>query len=240
MIKIQKLRKNFFIFLALIIVFNLNGCQENIIITENETVYPIENNIPFNGCLNIKGNPGIIKDCTPEFIIISEHSNLTAMSFSGDGENWSEWVGFKEKYDQFNIASDLHGTSMNSGNKIIYARFKDIDGNIFPLTFQEPIVCEFDYEMQNLFSIKIEPDVAEVYPGESQKFLVKGYGIFPENEVPLYSKKVEWSKPCAAGEFSTIIGLETTYVAPQEPGVRNISVHYGVLGAGAKVNVLKK
>lgn len=241
MVKIQKIRKIVFIlFLVLSSILYLVGCQKNILFIdeiENETLYPIKNNIFFNACLSIKDNPNLVKDCTPQFIITTGDNSVTAMSFSGDGINWSEWVDFEEKYDKFNIASGLNGTTMDSGTKTIYVRFRNIEGVIFPLFSQDPISCSFNYEMQNLFSIMIEPEFIEMNPEESQTFIVRGFDLFSENEVPLDGNKVEWSKPCAAGKLSNTTGLKTIYQAPLETGIRNISVHYGALGAGARVFV---
>lgn len=242
MVIISKLKTILLIFLIWSTIPSLNGCQNGIIISENDTIYPTiyHSCTCFNVCIGVKDNSALIKDCAPEFVIFTDQNNLTAMSFSGDGKNWSEWVDFKEEYDQFNIANGLNGTSMDSGKKIIYIRFKNNDGIIYPQAYHEPIFCEFEYEMQKLFSIRIEPGFAEMQPGDTQQFLVKGYDLLSKNEVPLDRKKVVWSKPCAIGELNPVAGLHTTYTAPQQSGVRNISVHYGSLGAGAKVYVEKQ
>jgi hypothetical protein len=187
----------------------------------------------------IKGNNGVIKDCTPEFSIFTEKENIIWMSFSGNNIDWSDWVDYSENFDQFNIANSLYGTDMESGVKNIFVRFKDMNGVIFPQDFQEPVCCEFEYEIQELFSIRIEPRETEVNSGGIQKFIVKGYDLFAENEVPLDGNKIEWSKPCAVGKLTPLSGLKTTYTAPEIIGTWNISAHYGTLGTGAKVYVVE-
>jgi len=129
---------------------------------------------------------------------------------------------------------------MESGIKTIYVRFKDINGVIYPQNLQEPICCEFEYEMQELFSISIEPNEIEIKQGGSHTFVVKGYNLFSKNEVPLDGKKIEWSKPCGTGDLNPTIGLRTTYTASEIIGPRNITAHYGSLGTGAKVYVIQE
>jgi hypothetical protein len=238
MISLQNFGKLCLIFLFLIILLFFSACQDNSIIPNIEE--DNENNITINAYIIIKGNTDVIKDCTPEFSIFTEKEDIVSMSFSGNGENWSEWVDYNQYYDQFNIASGLYGTKMESGAKTVYIRFKDTNGVIFPQNFQETVYCEFEYEMQELFSIRIEPREAEVKLGGMQDFVVKGYDLFAENEVPLDGNKIEWSKPCAVGKLTPVSGLKTTYTAPEIIGTWNISAHYGSLGTGAKVHVLRE
>ncbi len=80
------------------------------------------------------------------------------MSSSGNGEDWSEWVDYSQSYNKFNIASGLNGTTMESGSKTVYVRFKDKTGNIFQIDFQDSICCHFEYELQPLFPLEIEPE----------------------------------------------------------------------------------
>lgn len=238
MISIQKLGKQFLISLFFIIMLFLNACHSHFVIPGLED--DNENSINTIDYIIIKGNTDITKDCTPEFSIFTEKTNIASMSFSGNGKDWSEWVAYSENYDQFNIANGLYGTDMESGIKTIYVRLKDMNGVIYPQNFQENICCDFKYEIQELFSIRIEPREAEVKPGGMQPFIVKGYDLFAENEVPIDGKKIEWGKPCAVGKLTPILGLKTTYTAPEIIGTWNISVHYGSLGTGAKVYVIKE
>lgn len=236
MMSSYKKEKIFLAFLIIFLVLSLSACQEKII-TPNPL---IDNTMQKSFYLNIKEDNGIIKDCTPEFEIVYEKENIAAMSFSGNNIDWSNWVTYSENYDQFNIANGFNGTSMESGLKTIYVRFKDINGVIYPQDFQDPVCCEFEYVMQELFSIRIEPCEVEVKPGGVQDFVVKGYDHFAENEVPLDGNKIEWSKPCAVGKLTPISGLKTIYTAPEIIGCWNISAHYGTLGTGAKVHVLEE
>jgi hypothetical protein len=238
MIRIQNFGKLFLIFLFIMMLLFFSACQSNFAIPsidENN-----ETSINTNDYIMIKGNNGVIKDCTPEFSIFTEKLNIVSMSFSGNNINWSDWVDYNENYDQFNIANGLYGTEMESGIKTIFVRFKDINGVIFPQNFQEPVCCEFEYVMQELFSIRIEPCEVEVKPGGVQDFVVKGYDHFAENEVPIDGNKIEWSKPCAVGKLTPISGLKTIYTAPEIIGCWNISANYGTLGTGAKVHVLEE
>lgn len=242
MVKISfKLKKSFYIIIACLFFFLVTACQQAIIpapdnngvIDETEQDNSI---IIKSSYLKVKGNPDIIKDCTPEFTIFTEKEVVKYMSFSGNGDDWSQWVSYSENYDQFNIASGLHGTTMASGLKTVYIRFKDINGFVFPEDFQEPVCCKFNYEMQELFSIKVEPAVAEVTEGGSASFVLKGYDLIL-NEVPLDAAKASWTKGCGVGELNPGTGLSTTYTAPEIAGVRDIAAHYSSLRVGAKIYI---
>jgi hypothetical protein len=234
----QKFGKLFLIFLFVMILLFFSACQNHSIIPGMDG--NDENSITTNDYIIIKGNADVIMDCTPEFSIFTEKTNIVSMSFSGNNIDWSDWVDYSENFDQFNIANGLYGTELESGIKSIYVRFKDMNGDIFPQDFQDPVYCEFEYEMQDLFSIRIEPREAEVKQGGIQKFIVKGYDLFAENEVPIDGNKIEWSKPCAVGKLTPVSGLKTTYTAPENFGTWNISAHYGTLGTGAKVYVIQE
>lgn len=220
-------------------MLSINSCHPVVIVPENnQEDEDNDQSIIVHSYLLVKGNPDMIKDCTPEMTVITDKERVSLMSFSGDGEDWSEWVDFAETYEQFNIASGFYGTKRESGLKTIYVRFKDKEGNIFPENYQEPVCCTINYEMQELFSIQVEPDEIELKIGGSYNFMVKGYDLFAKNEVPLDGEKVEWTKPCGVGKLIPTAGLKTTYTAPEIPGTRNISAHYGSLGAAAKIVVL--
>ncbi|MFO7889373.1 MAG: hypothetical protein R6V04_03440 [bacterium] len=230
------LKKIFYIIL-IIFILCLNGCHQDINLSNPGGVSPSStlNNIEEHGYVLIKGNPTIIKDCTPELSISAGGKEVVFMAFSGNGNEWSEWFEYSESYDEFNIASGQDGTSRDSGFKTLYIRFKDSKGTIIPEHYQEPIFCIFEYKIQELFSICIEPDEVQIKIRESQDFTVKGYDLFSENEVPLDGKKVKWSKPCDIGKLEPTEGLQTTYIAPLYSGKRNITVQYGSLSAGAKI-----
>lgn len=235
-----KPKKSFYIIIACLFFFLVTACQQAIIpapdnidiIDETEQ----DNSIIINSYLKVKGNPDIIKDCTPEFTIFTEKEDIKYMSFSGNGDVWSQWVPYSENYNQFNIASGLDGTIRESGSKNIYIHFRDENSIVFPSENQNPIFCSFEYEMQDLFSIRIKPSVAEVPLGGSASFILKGYDLIL-NEVPLDPAKASWTKGCGVGELNPSTGLSTTYTAPEIAGVRNIASHYGSLRVGAKVYI---
>jgi len=229
------------IFTIIFISFFLNACHLGIVPTseadeENGGSGESDNNISIHSYLMIRGNSSPIIDCTPELVIYTEKEDIVSMSFSGNNTDWSQWVDYSEVYDQFNIASGFDGTNMDSGFKTLYVRFKDTTGTIYPQDLQSPICCDLEYEMQELFSIIIEPGEAEVRPGGSVEFSVHGYDL-KLNEVPLNGDKIIWTKYCDVGKLEPVKGLKTTYIAPEIPGLRNISAHYGSLGTGAKIKV---
>jgi len=241
----RNLRKKIIhIFICYCFLFLLSSCSDvNIPIPsvpnlDDNSNQQQEDDISVYYSLGLKGNPELITDCTPELIIFTEVENIISMSFSGNGYDWSGWMEYAESYDRFNIACGLYGTTMQSGDKKLYVRFKDIEGNIFPQDYQEPISCSFYYQMQELFCIRIEPEKVQLKTGESHNFTVKGYDLFVKNEVPLSGEKIYWTKSCGVGKLNPSVGLQTTYTAPDVAGMRDISAHYGALGTGAWVEVV--
>jgi hypothetical protein len=227
------------IFICLIASFFLISCQwestaPEIGFDDNEN--EVNDTIGIYSYIMIKGNHNIIKDCTPEFIIFTERENACFMSFSGDGNEWSEWIDYSRNYENFNIANGFNGTTIESGTKTIYIRFQDNEGDIFPKESHDPIYCSFEYEIQELFSIRIEPYEVEVSLGGSKEFTLRGYDVFM-NEVPLDVNKIYWTKGCGAGELIPSVGMKTTYFSPKMPGVRNITAHYGSLSTGAIIYI---
>jgi hypothetical protein len=234
--KKYQINNKIFFFVFILLLFFINGCSG---VYQDIDEQQEENKINPVYSVKLKAyDSAVVKDCSPEFGIFTDNENIIAMSFSGDGERWSGWVAYSKNYDQFNIASGLNGPTMQSGSKVVYVRFKDSNGTIIPSDFQESVFCSFEYEMQELFSIKIEPCEVQVKPGDKQSFTVRGYDYRSKNEVPINSEKVEWSKPCAVGVLNPVFGLQTTYTAPEKYGTWNLSAHYGSLGTGAKVHVL--
>jgi hypothetical protein len=173
-------------------------------------------------------------DCIPILSIYSEEAAY--MSFSGDGENWTEWIDYDTSYEEFNIANGLYGTEFSSGTKYVYVRFKNKDGNSPPpdeLTSFDTI----EYEMGELFSIKIFPQEVTIPVSSSYLFTLHGYDL-KLNEVPLENSKVTWTKYCAVGNLSPTTGLSTTYTAPSISGKRNITAHYNNLKTGATIIIV--
>lgn len=216
----------------LIIIFILlsafySGCVSDFIISST-------NSEATKGSIIIEDGVETTKDCTPALIIYSETAKY--MSFSGDGESWTEWIDYDTYYDEFNIANGLNGTEFGSGIRYVYVRFKDKDGNLSPSN--EFAFDTIEYEMGELYSIKISPQEVAIPVGGSYIFTLHGYDYGSKNEVPLEGSKVTWTKGCGVGSFSPTTGLTTTYTAPSTPGERNITAQYNNLKTGAIVIVV--
>ena len=175
------------------------------------------------------------KDCTPVLTIFSE--NAAYMSFSGDGNNWTEWIPYHSSYTEFNIASGLYGTIFGSGEKHVYVRFKDVEGNLSLL--DELIFDSIDYKMQDLYFIKIVPQSVTISISDSFTFNAHAYDFGGKNEVPMEGSKVTWTKCCGVGKLSPTSGLSTTYTPPPIVGERNITVHYENLSTGAIISIIQ-
>ncbi len=211
------------------------GCESILPEPPSEPETPLPPPVgPSSGWIIIENDVDKIIDCKPLVLIYSE--GAAYMSFSGDGESWTEWIEYSTSYEEFNIASGLNGTEFNSGMKYIYVRFKDEEGNL-----SSPDGLAFDtveFEFGELFSIKILPVEVTVSVGESCLFALHGYDL-ALNEVPLLSAKASWTKCCGAGDLSPSTGLSTTYTTPSSPGERDISAHYENLSTGAVVIVVR-
>jgi len=202
------------------------GCGKSVIPANN-----VESG-PAKGYIIIENNQEITEDSTPFLTIFSEGADY--MSFSGDGEYWSEWVEYNTYYTDFCITSGLNGTEFNSGIKYVYVRFKDKAGYFSPEN--EYAFNTIEYEFGALYSIKIYPREVTVPLGGSCTFTLHGYDLMV-NEVPLDSEKVIWSKCCGVGSLSNTTGLSSTYIAPRIYGMRNISAQYNNLKTGAVVYI---
>ena len=188
---------------------------------------------PTSGWIIIEDDAETTKDCSPVLTIYSE--GAAYMSFSGNGENWTEWEEYNTSYEEFNIANGLYGTGFGTGTRYVYVRFKDEDGNLSPS--EELAWDAINYEMGELFSIKILPQEVTIPVNGSYLFTLHGYDL-KLNEVPLDGSKVFWTKCCAGGKLSPTSGLSTTYTAPSVTGNRNITAQYNNLKTGAVIIVL--
>ena len=235
----MKYKKKYIILILLFVLFCIfySGCVSVIPDSPTDPEIPLSppNIGPTSGWLVIEDDLEITKDCTPILSIYSEGADY--MSFSGDGENWTEWIGFDNSYNEFNIANGLNGTKFGSGIKYVYVRFKDEDGNLSP---SDKLAFDIiEYEMGELFSIKIIPQEVTISVSSSYVFTLHGYDL-KLNEVPLENSKVTWTKCCGVGELYPITGLSTTYTAPSVAEKRNITAHYGNLKTGAVIIVVKE
>jgi len=226
------------ILISILLIVFLTGCEDVNSITPS--VIPESNLVPistgpFSGLIIIENGAEFTKDCTPNLAIFSE--GAAYMSFSGDGQTWTDWIEYNTSYDEFNIANGLFGTKFGSGTKYVYVRFKDKEDNLSPS--DEYAFDSIEYEMGELFSIKIFPQEVTIPVGGSCLFSLHGYDYGSKNEVPLDGSKVVWTKCCGVGNLSPTVGLSTIYIAPFIPGERNITAQYNNLKTGAKIIIVK-
>jgi hypothetical protein len=222
----------YFISISLILFSLSVGCTGSISTSlTNSSSSPVG---PTGGYLIIEQSAEITKDCTPSLTIYSE--GAVYMSFSGDSVNWCEWVEYSTSYEEFNIANGLDGTTFGSGIKSVYVRFKDEENNLSPS--DELAFDDIEYEMGELYSIKIFPQEVTIPTGGSHFFTLHGYDL-KLNEVPLDSSKVTWTKCCGVGKLNPTTGLSTTYTAPSTSGKWNISAQYNNLQTGAIIIVTR-
>lgn len=222
------------VFILILFSILLVGCENSIPNSSSDSgilTIPIG---PISGWIVIENGVETTKDCTPVLSIYSE--GAVYMSFSGDGKNWTKWIDYNDSYEEFNIANGLYGTEFGSGTKCVYVCFKDEENNLSPS--DELAFDTIEYEMGELFSIKIFPKEATIPVKGNYLFALHGYDL-KLNEVPLESSKINWTKSCGVGELSTTTGLSTTYTAPSIPGKRNIAAYYNNLGTGAIVNIIE-
>jgi hypothetical protein len=182
------------IFLFIFLSLFYSGCVSDFIVSSTNPTVTTNSNLirPSSGSIIIENGVEYTKDCTPILTIYSE--DAAYMSFSGDGENWTDWVEYDNFYEEFSIANGMNGTDLSSGIKYVFVRFKDEDGNLSPSN--ELAFDTIEYEMGELYSIKIFPKEVTIPFGSSYIFTLHGYDYGSKNEVPLNSAKVTWTKPC--------------------------------------------
>lgn len=220
------------ILILFLLIISVTGCSGITPIIPGSDIPPIPAG-PSSGSIIIEDGAEFTKDCTPVLSIQSD--NAAYMSFSGDGESWSEWVEYSTSYDELNIASGLNGMIFSSGTKCIYIRFKDEEGNLSPE--DELVYDTIEYEIAELYSIRIIPQKVTVSLGGSCTFTLHGYDLMV-NEVPLDDEKVIWIKCCGVGNLSNTTGLFTAYTAPYILGMRNITAQYNNLKTGAVIYIM--
>jgi len=226
----KKLTLNLF-FILLILTISFSGCSSDI-----NSIIPIPNivTLPLSGTISIENGSDSTFDRTPELTISSDGADY--MSFSGDAENWSEWVEYDTFYKDFNMVNSLNGTQFISGLKYIYVRFKDDNGK---LSLSNNLAYDtINYEFKKLNSIKIIPSDITMKTGSQYTFEVKGYDI-DSNEVPLSGSEIIWEKCCGVGSLSNTSGLTTTYTAPTVSGERDITATSGPLRVKATIMVIR-
>jgi hypothetical protein len=178
---------------------------------------------PTKGSIIIANGAESTDDSTPSLAIFSEGADY--MSFSGDGEEWSEWIPYAVSYDDFDIASGEHGTEFSQGKKYIYIRFKNEMGDLSPEDDLAGDDISFILSNLDLRYIKVEPAEITMKVGTTQVFIVKG--INQElKEVPLDGSKVSWSYCCNASTTPLKGSVTTTYTTPSRPGNKYLQATY--------------
>jgi hypothetical protein len=231
LVKYQMHSTTYIFFILIVFAIFFIGCTADI----TPTIVPAITVGSSSGTISVEGGADTTFDRTPELTLFSE--GAAYMSFSGDGENWSEWIEYHTFYGDFNIANNLYGTEFSAGLKYVYVRFKDENEKLSP-----PDNLAFDtinYEFKDLNSIKIIPSEITITIGSSYTFEVKGYDI-DSNEIPLDGSQIIWEKSCGVGSLSDTSGLTITYTAPTVTGDRDIMANCGTLRTGAKIVVVNK
>lgn len=170
---------------------------------------------PTKGSIIIANGNEVTDDSTPSLAIFSEGADY--MSFSGDGEQWSEWIPYTVSYEGFDIASGEYGTEFSQGEKYVYVRFKNEIGDLSPQDDLARDDISFILTNLNLKYIKVEPAEITMKVNTKQVFMVKGID-HDLNEVPLDGSKVSWSYCCNASTTPLSGSVTTTYTAPSGPG----------------------
>jgi hypothetical protein len=178
---------------------------------------------PTEGSIVIAGGDEITDDSTPLLTISSEGADY--MSFSGDGEEWSEWIPYAVSYEDFDIASGEYGSEFSQGDKYVYVRFKNENGDLSPLDGLAGDDISYRLSNLDLKYIKVEPTETTMKVNTSQVFIVKGIDR-NLNEVPLDGSKVSWSYCCNASTTPLRGSVTTTYTAPSGAGNKWLKATY--------------
>jgi len=160
------------------------------------------------------------------------------MSFSGDGEEWTDWFPYAESYVDFDIASGEHGTEFSQGKKYVYVRFKNKNGDLSPQNDLAGDDISFVLTNLNLRELKVSPTDITMKVGTTQVFMVKG--IDKElNEVPLDGSKVTWRYCCNASTTPLKGSVTTTYTTPSGTGNKFLQATYdGIYKKSAWITVV--
>jgi hypothetical protein len=170
---------------------------------------------PTKGSIIIANGDEVTDDSTPLLTIYSEGADY--MSFSGDGEQWTEWIPYAVSYEDFDSASGECGTEFSQGEKYVYISFKNENGDLSPQDDLAGDDISFILPNLDLKYLRVEPTEITMKVGTTQIFIVKG--IDQElNKVPLDGSKVSWSYCCNASTTPLSGSVTTTYTAPGGTG----------------------
>ena len=226
--KNRNYKKNYLFYILIVFTILCTGCTSVI-----SSPFPLGG--PTSGIIVIESGANTTFDRTPALALYSDGTDY--MSFSGDGESWSEWIAYNSSYEDFNMVNNQNGTQFISGMKTIYVRFKDENEKLS--SSKDLAYDTIDFEFKKLNSIKIMPSEIIMTVGSSNTFEVTGYDI-DSNEIPLDGSQIIWEKTCGVGSLSDISGLATTYTAPTVTGDKNIMASFGPLRAGSKIIVVSE
>jgi len=167
---------------------------------------------PGKGSITIANGAVSTSDITPILTIQSE-----IMSFSGDGEEWTEWIPYSETYQQFNIASGEYGTIFSQGEKSVYVRFKNEYGDLSPQNSLANDTILLQVNDLDLKYIRVFPEEIVLKVNGSHIFVVKGVNNDRE-EVPIDGKRVDWYACCDAKVLPSSGSTSVQYTAPSGTG----------------------
>ena len=170
---------------------------------------------PGKGNIAIANGAVSTSDITPILTIQSE--NAAFMSFSGDGEEWTEWIPYIETYQQFNIASGEYGTVFSQGEKSVYVRFKNESGELSPSSSLAQDTILLQISDLDLKYIRVFPEEIVLKVNGSHIFVVKGVNNDRE-EVPIDGKRVDWYACCNAKVLPSSGSTSVQYTAPSGTG----------------------
>ena len=179
--------------------------------------------LPKKGSVVIANGDESTNDSIPVLIIFSEGAEY--MSFSGNGEEWTDWFPYAESYVDFDIASGEFGTEFSQGDKYVYVRFKNKNGDLSPEDDLARDDISFMLTNLNLKYIKVEPTDITMKVNTSQVFLVKGINYNSE-EIPLDGSKVRWRYCCNASTTPLKGSVTTTYTTPSGTGNKFLQATY--------------
>lgn len=223
--------KNIAIFsiLLTIVSFFFTGCT-SVNLTAPPADIPTELS---SGTIIIENGADSTLDCTPILTLSCE--GAAYMSFSGDGENWTNWITYSSSYDGFNIANKNYGTVFGLGTKAVYVKFKNDEGVTSPL--DDLVYATIYYNMPELKYFEISPKKTTIKLSGEASFTAIGWSEGKEYEVPIDGDKVTWTHCCGVGMVKPTQGLSTVYtpVGINSPCTKYITAYYEGKQASAEI-----
>jgi predicted CXXCH cytochrome family protein len=99
-------------------------------LTSSVTVY-VDNVAP-TGSVEIENGASYVNTATVTLAPISaaDGSGLGQMQFSNDGNSWSTWESYGASRTGWDLTNPAYGGNSSDGSKTVFARFKDVNGNV--------------------------------------------------------------------------------------------------------------